>query len=110
MIDVSATASKAGLNIPVAVTASIWENYIKWTEIDSEQQVYQNMDLRLWDILLFLHTAITKKHDTDLVFYKISIVPRDGKAKNPTLVNLKAVFGVGDNDERVITIMLSDED
>jgi hypothetical protein len=110
LIDVTANASKAGFKIPVAVTDSIWNNLIEWTDADTDKQTYQDSNGRLWDVLSMLHFAITKAPNAACIFYKLNVVPRDGKSNKAKLVQLKAVIGAGDNGEAVITIMLPNED
>lgn len=105
LIDVTKVAEKTGFKIPVAVTDSVWRNYIEWSQEDSNQQSYQDTNGRLWDVLFMLHVAITKNKDTDLIFYKLHVIPRDGKTKTPKLIQLKSMVSAGDNGEPVITIM-----
>ncbi len=110
LVDVSKTAREAGFQYPVAVTASVWHQYIEWTNEDSKKQTVQDTEGRLWDILCMLRFAYRSKKDTDCIFYKLNVVPRDGKTQKAKLITLKALIGGGDNCEPVITIMLPDED
>ena len=110
LIDVTAAAGKSGFKIPVAVTHTVWDRYITWTDKDTQQQTVQNLGGRLWDVLVMLRFAIAKAHNAASIFYKLNVVPRDGKSKKAKLVQLKAVLGAGDNGEAVITIMLANED
>jgi len=110
LIDITTDASKAGFKIPVAVTDTVWNKYIAWTDKDTQQQTIQHLDGRLWDVLSMLRFAITKAQNSACVFYKLNVVPRDGKSNKAKLTQLKAVIGAGDNGEAVITIMLPNED
>ena len=106
LADVSNTAREAGFSIPVAVTAAVWNDFIEWTNEDTQKQTYQDTDGRLWDVLSMLRFAIAKATDTGCIIYKLHIVPRDGRTRKAKLTQLKAVIGAGDNGEPVITIML----
>ncbi len=110
LIDVSKAAKEAGFQYPVAVTASVWHQYIEWTIEDNEKQTMQDTEGRLWDILCMLRFACRLKKDSDCIFYKLKVVPRDGETQNAKLITLKALIGGGDNSEPVITIMLPKED
>lgn len=110
LIDITTNANKAGFKIPVAVTDTVWNKYIVWTDKDTQQQTIQHLNGRLWDVLSMLRFAITKAQNTACVFYKLNVVPRDGKSNKAKLAQLKAVIGAGDNGETVITIMLPNED
>lgn len=110
LIDVSATAQKAGFKIPVAVTNSVWDDFIQWSNVDNGKQGYQDQSGRLWDVLYMLYIAILKTSNAACVFYKLLVIPRDGRSKKPKTIRLKAVIGGGDKGEAVITIMLPHED
>src|SRR5579862_1487093 len=104
LIDVTAAANESGFKIPVAVTHAVWDRYIAWTNKDSQKQMIQDQNGRLWDVLVMLRFAIAKTLNAASIFYKLNIVPRDGKSKKTKLVKLKAILGAGDNGEAVITI------
>jgi hypothetical protein len=110
LIDVTKMAKEAGFTFPVAVTESVWNDFIDWMDADTRQQTIQNTDGRLWDVLSMLRFAIARASDTDCLFYKLLVISRDGKAKKAKLTQLKAVIDGGDNGEPVITIMLPSED
>lgn len=110
LVDVSNVAREAGFTIPVAVTYTLWHDFIEWTRADTETQTYQDTDGRLWDVLSMLRFAIKKSAETSCVLYKLYIIPRDGKSTKARLTQLKAVISGGDNGEPVITVMLPNED
>ena len=110
LVDVSTLAKQAGFKIPTAVTDTVWHSFIEWSHDDSQKQTHQDTDGRLWDVLSMLRFAIAKASDTSCIFYKLHVVPRDGKAKKAELIQLKAVISAGDNGEPAITIMLPNED
>ncbi len=111
LVDLSEIAREAGFKIPVAVTSAVWEEYIAWTEEDTDNQTIQNQSGRLWDVLRMLLIAIKKAPSSaDRLNYQLSVIPRDGKSQHPKLIELKALIDGGDNGDPVITIMLPNED
>lgn len=91
LVDVTEMAKEAGFLIPVAVTNAVW-SYIADGDING----------RLWDTIFTLSCAVRKPLPTDVLLYKVQYGNR--------LVELKAIRGLGDNCEPVITIMLPEED
>ncbi|HEV2524297.1 MAG TPA: DUF6573 family protein [Gammaproteobacteria bacterium] len=111
LVDVSETAIEAGFKIPVAVTRAVWDQYISWTDEDTDNQTIQDEAGRLWDILSMLMFAIKMdRSGTDQLIYQLAVIPRDGKGRSPKRIKLKSCIGGGDKGERVITIMLTTED
>ena len=109
LVDVSKMAKEAGFRVPVAVTRSVWGQYIEWTDNDTDKQTIQDQPGRLWDVLWMLRFAYLS-NKSEFLIYTLHIVPRDGHSKKPVLVKLKAILGGGDEGEPVITIMLPHED
>lgn len=110
LIDVSSDAFKSGFKIPVAVTIAVWEQYICWSEEDSDRQTGQDQSGRLADVLWMLFLACRINRDESEILFNLSVIPRDGMAQTPEKVTLKAIIGGGDAGEPVITIMLPNED
>lgn len=110
LVDVSAMAKQSGFKIPVAVTPTVWNQYIEWTGEDTNRQTSQDQSGRLWDVLWMLYVACKRSKDESYVSYELYVIPRDGRSKSPILTNLKSVIGGGDEGEPVITIMLPNED
>ena len=110
LVDVTKMSEEVGFKIPTAVTDTVWKNYIEWTDEDSKHQICQDTNGRLWDVLSMLRFAIARNRMTNHVYYKLYVVPRDGKTRKARLTQLKAVIGAGDSGEPVITIMLPNED
>jgi len=103
LIDVSGMAKEAGIRYPVALTRTVWEEYVKTDEKDRE--VGQSEEGRLWDILWMFRMAATKcKGDT--LLYKLYHL----SGKKHRLIKLKAVCGPDDDGNPCITIMMPDED
>lgn len=109
LVDVTETAKEAGFKIPVAVTDSVWHDYIEWETVKNKKAI-QNTEGRLWDVLSMLHFACNRFKNETEVMYRLYVISRDRQAVKPSLVTLKAVLGGGDNGEPVITIMLPNED
>lgn len=110
LADVTETAKEAGFRLPVAVTNTVWEKYIEWTDADSKRQTYQDTAGRLWDVLWMAYLACRSRKGTDCLYYQLYVVPRGGRARMPRKTMLKITIGGGDNGEPVITIMLPNED
>ncbi len=111
LVDVSSMAREAGLCIPVAVTAAVWEDCIVWTERDNAHQTYQDQSGRLWDVLFMAAQAAKAcAANNDRLQFQLYRVPRDGCSTEPTLMTLKLMVGPGDQGEPVTTILLPNED
>jgi hypothetical protein len=110
LVDVSSTAKEAGFKLSVAVTRSVWCQYIEWTPADDDKQTVQHESGRLWDILWKLSLACRCCANDSTLNYHLYVIPRDGHSRKPRQIELKAVIGGGDNGEAVITVMLPDED
>ena len=89
----------------------MWSDFIEWTDYDRRRQGLDDIEGRLWHIVFMLHLAIEKaeKH-TDVIFFELNILPRDGVSYRVKRTKLKAVVSAGDHFEPVITIMLPNED
>jgi hypothetical protein len=111
LVDVSETALEAGFKVPVAVTRAVWDQYIKWTDEDTNKQTNQDEAGRLRDVLWMLICAIKmRRSEADQVIYELYVISRDGKSRTPKCIKLKSSIGGGDKREPVITIMLPTED
>lgn len=109
LVDVSKTAKEAGFIVSVAVTQSVWHDYIEWENVQNKK-AYQDTAGRLWDVLYMLKFARKRLENQSSVIYSLHVVARDRQIVRPALVKLKAVIGAGDNGKPVITIMLPEED
>ncbi|WP_437567874.1 DUF6573 family protein [Sorangium sp. So ce542] len=105
LIDVSATARELGVKIPVAVTSAVWERYVKLTP--AAIRAGNGEEGRVWDILWMFRWAALRAKDQSEVLFQLHVVT---ESITPSLVELKAICGPGDDCEPVITIMLPDED
>jgi len=105
LIDVSEIAREAGFKFPVAITCQLWAEVIEPDQ--ASKAIGQDVNGRLWDILMVLRVAIRSAVNTDTVYFNPIFVFNGGK---PRAKQLKAVCSPGDNLEPVITIMLPNED
>jgi hypothetical protein len=105
LVDVSGVAQEAGIKYPTAVTAAVWEQYVRVPP----GVVCQDEPGRLWDILWLLRCAVLRGADGPVVHYAVR-VRNDNREGMPPLTRLKAVCSPGDQGEPVITIMLPEED
>src|ERR1700733_14795463 len=110
LVDVTEMAKKTGFIIPVAITRAVWNEYIEWTNEDTNKQTIQDHSGRLWDVLWMLHIACKRSKGESSLCYGLHVIPRDGHSKSAVMIKLKSVIGGGDNGEPVITIMLPNED
>ena len=106
LVDVSEAAKEAGIKFPVALTATVWGQYVEVPEGVAGQDEAG----RLWDILWLFRCAAARFNGNTLLF-KLSVRSHNReRLGSRDLVTLKAVCGPGDTPEPVITIMLPDED
>ena len=102
LIDISAVAQEEGFRFPVAVTATVWEEYIK-----PDTTPGQSVRGRVHDTLHMLTMAILARTEHgESIFFSLFYTIEGRK----TLVRLKAICGPGDKGEPVVTIMLPEED
>jgi len=105
LVDVSQMASEAGFRVPVAMTATVWAEYVRVpAEVSGQDE-----SGRLWDILWMLRVAIGRSASSgsELLF---SLIVRNDDALPAQQVELKSICGPGDRGEPVITIMFPHED
>ena len=104
LIDVSDTAREAGIKYPVALTRSVWMNYVEIPR----GVMGQDESGRLWDILWMTRYAIHLAPPKASTVKVILSVRNDNR--EPRRVELKAAVAPGDGAEPVITISLPNED
>ncbi len=100
LIDVTELAKEVGIKVPVAITATLYNSFIR-TEIPS-----QDTTGRLWDTLVLLVISAKNCNDST-IFFGVSFQLTETEYETPML---KAIIGQGDDGSPVITIMLEDED
>lgn len=104
LVDVTDTSERreAGIRFPVAMTASVYSEYVKVPE----GVACQDEAGRLWDILYMFAQNARRSSGREIRF---QLYVRNNN-RRPKLITLKALVGPGDNHEPVITIMRPEED
>ena len=111
LIDATTMAHEASFRWPVALTHAAWCDCVAWSEVDNQNQVYQDESGRLWDVLFMASNAIRTASDSgDQLSFSLYRVPRNGQSQQAEEVILKLVFGPGDQGEPVVTILMPNED
>jgi hypothetical protein len=105
LMDVTETAREMGIKIPVAMTHAAWARYVLLTP--AAQQAGNDERGRLWDVLWMFRWAVQRAPESSEIVFSLYVVT---DFVQPSLVELKAVCGSGDNAEPVLTIMLPSED
>jgi len=105
LIDVTETAKEAGIRIPVAITAAVWNEIIIPDEVSKD--LGQDEKGRLWDVLWMYYSAVRNSKDGGShLNYQLYVVIQGSL----TLVTLKGSILPGDSGEPVVTIQLPNED
>ncbi len=114
LVDVSKTATEAGIIYQTAVTRTVWDNFIEWTDVDNKRQTYQDQSGRLWDVLYMARCQMVRagKHSgsKSQLPYQFMCIHRGGRGRKARLTTLKLIVGPGDQGEGVVTIMMPNED
>ena len=105
LVDVSEMAKEAGIKFPVALTATVYGQYVEVPE----GVTGQDESGRLWDILGMFRCAAAQ-FQGDTLLFKFYVRNQNRELDRRDLVTLKAICGPGDDAEPVITIMLPEED
>jgi hypothetical protein len=109
LVDVTQIAKEAGIKFPVAITTTLYHDFI---EPSSDiVDLGQSTEGRLWDVLSMFRFAARGHSGPHLSFKVIFITGTTSSGCIVRrLVALKATCHPGDDMEPVITIMLPDED
>ncbi len=111
LVDVSEMAKEAGFKIPVAMTSTLWNDCVAWSDEDSKKQkTHQDQDGRLWDVLYMAILAAKGAGSNRQVPVRVYRIKRDGQSQQATMMTFKSHIGSGDQGEAVITLMLMNED
>ena len=106
LVDVSGVApdlvANAGITLHVAMTNTVWGEYVEVPE----GVVGQDWKGRLWDILWLFRLA-AKGATEDTIYFSV-LVRND--AKPPREIRLKAVCGPDDDGKPCITLLAPEED
>ncbi len=105
LVDLTQWAKETGFTIPVACTATVWNQYI--VPPRSTRECGQSERGRAHDALWMLYLAIKQSQGGDRLFYKVIFLQVRNRQKT---VELKSICGPGDDGEPTLTIMLPNED
>ena len=108
LVDVTEEAKQFGYKVPVAVTANLFNLYVRASEGMIAEG--QSTEARLRDVLMVLLFRIKQRPQTDRITFKVSFVMGHGRRKISRTVELTAVIGPGDEGEPVLTIMLPEDE
>lgn len=97
------------INLPVAISFAVWQEYVVWTDEDSECQTYQEQDARLEDILFMggqtLQSKMNQFYIKQIHKYSLLCVPKDCHSTEGLPVNLLIrILKVADQQWLVIEI------
>ncbi len=90
-------AEKVGLGFdiigaPVALSREVWQECVQWYDRDTERQVYQEQDARLWDVMFTgggtLQLKVNNFLKNQIHRYSVLCIPRDGKSTDAIKINL----------------------
>lgn len=102
--DATLSALAVGFRTSVALTAACWAECVSFPLVCAEETEFD----RLWNVLVALRRALLQPDSSGSdVDFRVEVRRR---AEAGELVRLKAVFGLGDAGEHVVTIMLPGED
>ncbi|MFC1591648.1 DUF6573 family protein [Thermodesulfobacteriota bacterium] len=108
LVDCTKMAQEAGFKFPVAITSTVWNEYI----VPNDELVGcgQSYEGRLWDVLWMLRYYAGLPTATETLKFKLYFVMIINDKPKEVLTELKAICGPGDEGEPVITIMKPEED
>ena len=102
LVDVTETAKEAGFRWPFAMTAEVWS----LIENIPEKYSYEDVQGRLWDVLMMARHAIAKaKSGANEILYDLILHQADSNR-----LKLKIHIGPGDDYTPVLTLMLPNQD
>ena len=107
LVDLTEWAGETGFTIPVACTVAVWNQHI--TPSEATRALGQSERGRAHDVLWMLFNAIRRSSpgtSTDRLIFEVIFLQTPRKHKT---VKLKAICGLGDQGEPVVTILLPNE-
>ena len=80
------------IGYPVALSREVWQEYVEWSDQDTERQKYQEQDARLWDVMFTgggtLQLKVNEFMKNQVHRYSVLCIPRDGKSTDAIKINL----------------------
>jgi len=81
------------LGAPVALSRAVWYENVEWSNEDTDRQIYQEQDARLWDVMFAagetLQLKINQFMRNQIHSYSILCIPRDGASTDAIQVKLE---------------------
>ena len=108
LVDVTEEAKQFGYKVPVAVTANLFNLYVRASEGMIAEG--QSTEARLRDVLMVLLFRIKQRPQTDRITFKVKFAMGPTRRNISRTVELTAVIGPGDQGEPVLTIMLPEDE
>lgn len=109
LVDLTEWAKETGFRIPVACTATIWNQYVvppANTCALGQSERGRAHDL-LWMLFLSIRQSRSTQTDNDRLHFRVIFLQAPQRQET---VTVKAICGPGDHGEPVMTIMCPDED
>ena len=105
LLDISESASEAGVRFPTAVSANLYHNHV--VPPASTAKSGQSVEGRLWDVLMVFRTYATRTPGSRVTF-PVEFVSGHASSGAPVrrTVRILAIVHPGDEGEPVITLML----
>ena len=108
LVDVTEEAKQFGYKVPVAVTANLFNLYVRASEGMIAEG--QSTEARLRDVLMVLLFRIKQRPRTDRITFNVSFAMGPTQRNISRTVELTAIIGPGDMAEPVLTIMLPEDE
>ena len=108
LVDVTEEAKQFGYKVPVAITANLFNLYVRASEGMIAEG--QSTEARLRDILMVLLYKIKQRPNTDRIIFKVKFAMGPTQRNISRTVELTSVIGPGDQGEPVLTIMLPEDE
>ncbi len=105
LVDLTEWSRETGFTIPVACTATVWNQYI--VPPNGTREWGQSERGRAHDLLWMLYLAIKQNKGGDRLSYKVIFLQAPNRQET---IELKSICGPGDDGKPVLTIMLPNED
>lgn len=115
LVDAGPIAAELFGNVPVLLTATVWDDCVAWAEEDSERThaFGQSETGRLWDVLWMTFCAARRNPDAlscSVQLYRIRRDVEPATEPAPDLVTVKATASCHDDGRPTVVISFPEED
>jgi hypothetical protein len=104
----AALAKEAGFTLPVFITSAAYQATIKMTP--AAARAGNDVAGRAWDVLSVLAHTLKRASVNGESTRRFAVHAVTDRVRPPSVVQLKAVIGPGDEGQPTVTVMLPDED